>query len=633
MDRCLSYVVLAITLGACSSAADAGGEALDGDGGRPSAAPTSASGPGATSGSNGGANAANGNGAPASSPTSDASDGARDAGLDANAHTQETDGGSDAACAQSLSYGKAGALAQLGPCGRLQYGTYANQGETQAENILPDFSFAGYEGGGVAIPDVPVVREVQPVSGDARATLQSAIDAVSAMPLLPSGFRGAVLVRKGSYRISDQLTIAASGVVLRGEGQGSSGTVITATKVLPASSGDPPNLPAIAITGSGSGFGEVASTRTPITTAFVPVGARSFAVASSAALAVGDVIAVHRTPNDAWISDLAMAQFGWTAAAYDTSHLRTITAVRGNTIEVDIPLVDAIEARYGGGAVYKAKLAGYVRHSGVEDLRLESVHASDTDELHTWTGVRLDRVESCWVRRVTARYFAYGVVGIYGHSRFNTVEDTAQLDPKSQITGGRRYSFYVDKGIGNLFQRIFSREGRHNFVTGSQVTGPNVWLDGVAVHNHADDGPHHRWATGLLFDNTRSQQLHVQNRGSMGTGHGWAGAQVLFWNGDANADAPQTAGDITVQSPPGAMNWGVGCVGTRSVGALSGQPKGWWESPGSVVTPRSLYLQQLSDRRGANAVLAVTHPKQRAGRIWDAIEAWAGEGGLSDFLR
>ncbi|KAG5462630.1 MAG: hypothetical protein BJ554DRAFT_4338, partial [Olpidium bornovanus] len=41
----------------------------------------------------------------------------------------------------------------------------------------------------------------------------------------------------------------------------------------------------------------------------------------------------------------------------------------------------------------------------------------------------------------------------------------------------------------------------------------------------ADSGPHHRWATGILYDCVRvGGQLNCMNRSYLGTGHGWAGA-------------------------------------------------------------------------------------------------------------
>jgi len=91
-------------------------------------------------------------------------------------------------------------------------------------NTIPDFSHAGYGGGGTPIPTVPVKETVWPVAGDNTANLQAAIDRVSAMPLDQSGFRGAVLLKMGYYKMATPITIQASGVVLRGEGLGDTGT-------------------------------------------------------------------------------------------------------------------------------------------------------------------------------------------------------------------------------------------------------------------------------------------------------------------------------------------------------------------------------------------------------------------------
>ena len=526
-------------------------------------------------------------------------------------------GGAGPVCEGDQIVGEGAPLAAMGPCGKLVYRTYKNRDDAASVNRLPDFSYAGYERGGVAIPDVPVVATVDPKAGDDGASIQAAIDLVSKEPLGPGGFRGAVLLHKGKYEVGSTLFIKADGVVLRGEGQGTDGTIVVATAAK--------QYALIEIQGSGSGFGEVAGTRTPITTAMVPVGSRSFDVKSAAGYAVGDAVVVLRTPNQKWIDDVTMGPFGWTKEAYTIPHERTITAVNGNQITIDIPIVDTMEATYGGGSLYKSSIVGRLRHAGVEDLRLDSVYASDTDEDHGWTAVELARATSSWVRRVTAVHFGYSAVLISASSAFNTVEDVAMLDPKSQVTGGRRYAFNVENGIGTLFQRCYSQRGRHNFVTGARVTGPHVWLDCVATEGSNDDGPHHRWATGLLFDSTRSAQLRVQNRKESGTGHGWAGAQTLFWNADA--------GTLVCDAPKGAMSWSIGCTGKKVEGQWAPEePEGWWESFGTPVEPRSLYLQQLHDRLGQPAVDAVTLPAQRKGRIWDQIATWAGQGRLETFL-
>src|SRR5690349_19680997 len=96
-------------------------------------------------------------------------------------------------------------------------------------NIISDCSHAGYGGGGTPIPTVPVKETIWPVAGDNTANVQAAIDKVSALPIDKSGFRGTVLLRAGYYRMATPVTIQASGVVLRGEGMGDTGTILIGT--------------------------------------------------------------------------------------------------------------------------------------------------------------------------------------------------------------------------------------------------------------------------------------------------------------------------------------------------------------------------------------------------------------------
>ncbi len=96
-------------------------------------------------------------------------------------------------------------------------------------NTIIDSSHAGYGGGGAAIPTVPVRETVWPVAGDNTENIQAAIDKVSALPLDTDGFRGAVLLKAGYYRMATPVKIQASGVVLRGEGMGDTGTILIGT--------------------------------------------------------------------------------------------------------------------------------------------------------------------------------------------------------------------------------------------------------------------------------------------------------------------------------------------------------------------------------------------------------------------
>ncbi|MCP4460116.1 MAG: DNRLRE domain-containing protein [Cytophagales bacterium] len=519
--------------------------------------------------------------------------------------------------------------------GSLTYEPFAMFGQEgvagKDTNTIPDFSHAGYMGGGVALPDVPVVVTIGPVDGDDTETIQCAIETVEGLPWDETNkYRGAVLLAPGHYQVNGELLISKSGVVLRGSGQGANGTILHADSVYV---GDPVdnrnNWNFITIQG-GSGVSADGTTQVEISSAYVPVGAMSFEVPAGNVFGVDDTILIVRTPNQKWIDDLGMAQHGWTPDSYTLAHERVVTdKIEGeggdnDIIIINIPIVDVMENQYDGGVVSKIfeDQDDRIRKCGVENLRIVSTKSSSTDEHHIWTAVYLSGAVNSWVKNVTAQYMARGCVTISGQSNFNTIQDCAAIDHVSKITGSRRYSFEIGSkgGMGNLFQRCYTSEGRHDFVTGARVAGPNVFLDCSSTNTYGDIGPHHRWATGTLFDNIRGGEMRVWNRGNMGSGHGWSGAQTMFWN-LLSSEGEEV---IKVDSPIGSRNWGIGCVSYS--GGFAGDD--YWESQNTPVNPRSLYLGQLQDRKGSGAVNNVTIAAQRSGNIYDLLVAWAGEGAL-----
>jgi hypothetical protein len=116
--------------------------------------------------------------------------------------------------------------AQEMPCSLVGSGPELHYTKTVKGDRICDFSYAGYRGGGVALPEVPEKVKVAHTTGDCSDTIQAAIDKVSDMPL-QNGFRGAVLLASGTYKCSKTLTLHTSGVVLRGAGSGRDGVVST----------------------------------------------------------------------------------------------------------------------------------------------------------------------------------------------------------------------------------------------------------------------------------------------------------------------------------------------------------------------------------------------------------------------
>jgi hypothetical protein len=480
---------------------------------------------------------------------------------------------------------------------------------TENGDQIPDFSYCGYQGGGVSLPDIRTRVTLSPrKSGDDTLRIQEALDKVGKKSLDRKNMRGAVLLKAGIYRVSKTLRITHSGVVLRGEGQQEGGTIIIATGTKKRT--------LIDVRGEKSGGREIKGSRRAINQERVAVGARTLTLESTRGLSRGDTIVVFRPGTADWIRALGTDRLNrgadddvknWQPKEYSFGSERTIVSLRGKEITIDAPIVFAIERKFGGGYVYKCGEDLRIRNVGVERLRLVSEYKRgkhESDESHGWDGIKISNTTDSWVRNVTAVHFGYSCVNILRTGKQITVQDCACIDPVSKISGGRRYSFALD-GQLCLVQRCYTRRGRHDYVMHARARGPNVFLDCVAAKPYSDSGPHHRWAVGTLYDNISCGRLNVQWRGRSGTGHGWAGANMVFWNCRASS--------IDCQKPPTANNYCIGCTGKI-------QGSGHTESPGSPVTPRSLYLRQLEARLGASAVDHVTTPEQRQGKMDQALK-------------
>lgn len=455
-------------------------------------------------------------------------------------------------------------------------------------NIIPDFSKVGYASGEKAIPDVAVVETISPVSGDDRLNIQNAIDKVAILPVNANGFRGTVLLKKGTYKVNGSIRIQKSGIVIRGEGSAENGTVIQETATAQT------DLFCFA------GHGEMSRNRTSaveINEDFVPAGRNYIVLADASSFQPGDSVLIYRPGTEKWVHDLKMDQIDerngtrqWKPSEYDLYFERIITSVSGNRVTFDNPVVQQMAREYGGGFVMKYQYPGRIRNCGIENLRMESTFTNDTDENHGWTAINFSKVEQAWVQNVVAQYFGYSCVFIDKDSRNISVLDSKCLDGKSLITGGRRYSFNCN-GQLNLFKNCYTTEGRHDYVTGAKTLGPNVFTQCQSRNTHADIGPHHRWACGTLYDLIDTDgQINVQDRGNWGSGHGWAGVTQVIWNCRASRAA--------IQSPwVNGKNYGIGLRGDKYEGRLSGRPDGVWEGQNKgALQPESLYEAQFKSR-------------------------------------
>ncbi|MFD8750117.1 hypothetical protein ACFV0O_03920 [Kitasatospora sp. NPDC059577] len=483
--------------------------------------------------------------------------------------------------------------------GRLVYGK-DGQG-----NRIPDFSYAGYRNGSRPLPTAKVAVALEPAAnGDDSDRIQQALDKVAALPQGSDGLRGAVLLNAGTYRVGKPLRIKASGVVLRGAGSGANGTKLVA-------SGEPRPLVEL----SGEGTPQKSGAEHAVTDAYVPVGATTLTLDSAAGLKVGQNIVVQRPQEDAWIKAVGMDHIPprpdgtpskpWTAND-GLQFQRTVTAIDGNRITLDIPLTNALEKEYTHAKVWAYDYPGRISEVGVEGFSADGsafVGAPGYDE-HGYFASRFAHfaaVQDAWARDIAADRFGAGVGSIGSTASRVTVADTSATGMEKAIPQRAPFAqpgaYSIDGQQSLVIDCKVSGSNLHAWLTGARVAGPNVFShctsDNVGGFR-LDAGPHQRWATGTLYDDITmlhsrgpNDDLALTNRANAGSGQGWAGANQVMWNANV--------GYYGVENPPTAHNWAFGTRGTP----VEGKQTGVQVSTGTPVQPESLYAQQLAERGGA----------------------------------
>lgn len=457
-------------------------------------------------------------------------------------------------------------------------------------NRVPDFSYCGYDAGNTAIPFVETKVFVTVQEDDATETIQNAIDYVSGLPLDKDGFRGAILLDKGTFKVEGRLRITSSGIILRGSGIGDLGTTLIAT--------GKSRETLIRI------FGEKdieTEEEILISDTYVPVGSMTISVSNPDDFKTGDKILIRRPTTKNWVDMLEMHHFGggreseslgWHPGRNNIIWDRTITNIEGNTITLDAPLTTALDTTYGGGYISKYSWSGRINNIGIENLNLLSEYdiSNKKDEDHCWFAITFENAADCWVRQVNFKHFAGSAVAVYETVKKVTIEDCISLEPVSEIGGQRRYTFFT-MGQQCLFQRCYAEYGYHDFSVGYFTPGPNAFVQCEAYLPYNFSGTINRWASGVLFDlvNIDGNALSLKNLYQKKQGAGWTAANCMLWQ--------CSAAQVECFTPPTAQNWAYGIWGQFSSGY-----KTFWFEANSHISPRSLYYAQLKDRMGETAM-------------------------------
>jgi hypothetical protein len=400
-----------------------------------------------------------------------------------------------------------------------------------------------------------------------------------------------VVLSAGTFKTSGPVTINASGVVVRGSGTGSGGTVINAT-----------GGSLFSIAGSGS---YSTSNSVNITDAVVPSGAISLSVSSASGFSVGDNVLITKTVTAAWVHYVGMDSLvrdtthqTWIGVGTKITTDRTIAAISGNKISFDAPITDVFDSKYLGspvGTVAKYTYAGRISQCGVENLRIMA--PADTGSFCSFD---MNAAIDCWVRDIIVQD---GVNCFYveKNTRRLTIENVVVNHTVVSTNPALPMDFRC-VGTQILFDKCQSNgTGSWAWSTGSIGTGPVVVLNFRSTQN-TGISPHMRWTTGILADcdtlpdaPSTAEGISFRNRGIMGSGHGWTTAWSVAWN----VITPY----FLVSNASGTINWAIGGKGTKK--SISGDSDGIYDHFNTIVEPKSLYLQQLLERLGAQALVNI----------------------------
>ncbi len=459
---------------------------------------------------------------------------------------------------------------------------------------IPDFSYAGYMGGGVSIPSPAVKITLSAAEGDNTAAIQRAVDELAQLKPV-DGFRGVLLLKPGVYNCEKTINITASGIVIRGSGSGEQGTVLNLT-----------GSPHVCISVRGSVNTKQTGITATMTDAYVPVNAVSFQLSDTSGFAAGDTIRISRPVTPAWVHFMGMDSLvrsgkkqTWMTGDITTD--RVIKKTEGNNITLTLPLTDNYDETYlgkNGVTVSKITSSGEITQVGIENFRITSPAQSGTINEGHHKAFTIRGAADAWARNIDV-FNTMNSISVSDARRVTLEKVNIRHETPSK--GAAKPADLNGSGSQILFNQCnIQGDNVFYFATGAKVSGPIVLLNCTFTGNGWIQ-PHQRWATAVLVDgcNVPNGGIDFMNRGIMGSGHGWSIGWAVAWNCKAKT--------YLNQQPPGAANWVIGSLGERTKKAIPFDsipylPEGIFDSHGQPVAPSSLYLAQLAERLGKGAV-------------------------------
>jgi len=472
-------------------------------------------------------------------------------------------------------------------------------------NGLPDYSYAGYGYGEDTIPTPPVSLSLAPQSGDQTAMIQTLLDSLSTFAPDPNGLRGMLVLEAGTYEIQGTLSIHTSGVHLIGQ-QDSTGTPTT----IFSATGDTPEQRNVIEIGSSPNedwFDWIEGSTTAIIDPYLPLNTRFLTLSQIGNLTIGaDILIVHPSTN-AWLEQIEFGNTAsdpsWNPREIDLIYKRTIKRIIGNQIELDVPIYDHFERPLSQAVLYQLNLEKEVREVALKHLSIE-IASTDTLGLdHARTAIQIHGGSQIWIEGVDAYHFSYAAVETVVATNI-TVKNCGGFEPHSPITGGYRYNFVANRMSNQiLFDQCIGSKGRHAYiVNGTSTSSGIVFKECTSTQDYNTNEGHRRWSHAILFDQLTctnpltTNLLGLHNRGSFGTGHGWASVHSTAWGVQLPA-----GNRIILQRPPKRQNYALYCDAVITNEHSFVHPLGHVAASNETI-PFSLYQQQSLNRKNQTPI-------------------------------
>ena len=532
--------------------------------------------------------------------------------------------------------------------------TTEDEGDSQAwskfvnqtsDNVLLDFSYAGYKHGEVAPPDVSTLgytvynitdygaipddnlsdREafcrMLEAAGATRTTSDSQIrlqknGATNAIFYFPEG--NFILQGEGEANVS--LTLTMSDYVIKGAGRDKTSIEMAVTND-PTRPDDMWSCPVMLQLKHNSGLSKLTDV-----TGDAAQGTFSVQVASTAGINRGDWVCLSLVNNDPELIAQELAPYNATAQMTDLTtngvqiyDYHQVTKVSGNTITFKEPLMHAVEAKWN----WEIQKYPHYENVGVEDLAF--VGHAKTDFIHHATAyddggfkpINMQRLTNSWMRRVDFESV----------SEANSIVSSANVSAYDiEIRGNRGHSAIRSQSSSRIFIGAVRDHSSGKEVLGNGDNPNNLGAEmanagqyhGCGVSNESMGAViwNVTWGDDACFESHASQPratlIDNCKGGFMPWREGGADTQLpnhlndlTIWNMEATVVKYDAAWNNTfIWWDDNNIWWKnlppiiVGFHGTACNFSTESDQVKYMESNGTAVTPESLYEAQLRQRLG-----------------------------------